>query len=77
MNCCDEQYYGLEYPLGKVESLTHQHARTWLPQPLHGVLVMQMNATVAAYSFLISLDFLNGKERLVDYSAPVFALARY
>lgn len=40
-------------------------------------LVMQLNATVAAYSFLISLDFLNGRARLVEYAAPIFTLADY
>mgnify|MGYP003917273421 FL=1 len=40
-------------------------------------LVMQMEATVAAYSFIISLDFLNGRKRLTPYGSEVFSLASY
>eukprot|EP01136_Pigoraptor_vietnamica_P004543 Opistho-1_new@34979 len=40
-------------------------------------LVKQLNADVAAYSFLISLDFLNGKEKLADFSTNTFNLVAY
>lgn len=40
-------------------------------------LVMQLQATIAAYSFVISLDFLNGRERLKPYVNKVFSLASY
>lgn len=40
-------------------------------------LVMQLGAEVAGYSFLIALDFLNGKDRIGSYSSKVFALASY
>lgn len=40
-------------------------------------LVTQLNAKVAAYSFLISLDFLNGKERLSSFSEHTFSLINY
>jgi len=40
-------------------------------------LVKQLNADVAAYSFLISLDFLNGKEKLADFSINTFNLVAY
>lgn len=40
-------------------------------------LVQQLGAKVVGYSFLISLDFLNGKERLNAYSQNIFSLANY
>lgn len=40
-------------------------------------LVQKLGASVAAYSFLISLDFLNGKHRLTPYANKVFALTSY
>lgn len=40
-------------------------------------LVQQLQAEVAAYSFIISLDFLNGKDRLRAYSSHVFSLVGY
>jgi len=40
-------------------------------------LVERLNAKVAAYSFLISLDFLNGKAKLTDFSPNTFALVNY
>ena len=40
-------------------------------------LIHQLGAELVGYSFLISLDFLNGKTRLKPYSAPVFSLAAY
>lgn len=40
-------------------------------------LVEQLDAKVAGYSFLISLDFLNGKERLKDFSERVFSLTGF
>lgn len=40
-------------------------------------LVEQLNAKVAGYSFLISLDFLNGRERLNSFSPNSFSLTRF
>lgn len=40
-------------------------------------LVKQLNASVAAYSFLISLDFLNGKEKLASFSSNTYNLVSY
>ncbi|TKC05613.1 adenine phosphoribosyltransferase [Pedobacter polaris] len=40
-------------------------------------LVNQLQANVAAYSFLISLDFLNGKQRLDLFSPNTFSLVSY
>ena len=40
-------------------------------------LVQKVNAKVAGYSFLINLDFLNGKDRLKNYSENIFSLADY
>ena len=40
-------------------------------------LVKQLGAEVAAYSFIISLDFLNGKHRLDKFSSNTFSLVSY
>ena len=40
-------------------------------------LVGQLGASIAGYSFIISLDFLNGKDRLIPYSDAIFSLAGY
>ena len=40
-------------------------------------LIEQLGAKVAAYSFVISLEFLNGRERLGPYSDKIFSLASY
>lgn len=40
-------------------------------------LVMQLGAEVAGYSFIIALDFLNGRVRLAPYSKEIFSLASY
>ncbi|RZK59294.1 MAG: adenine phosphoribosyltransferase [Pedobacter sp.] len=40
-------------------------------------LVNQLQANVIAYSFLISLDFLNGKDRLNLFSPNIFSLVSY
>lgn len=40
-------------------------------------LVMQLGAEVVGYSFIISLDFLNGKSRLSPYGSQIFSLASY
>lgn len=40
-------------------------------------LVNQLQANVAAYSFLISLDFLNGKQKLDLFSQHTFSLVSY
>lgn len=40
-------------------------------------LVEQLGAKVCAYSFLINLDFLNGKERLSTFCPHTFSLANF
>jgi adenine phosphoribosyltransferase len=40
-------------------------------------LIQQLDAQVAAYSFIISLDFLKGAARLSPYAGEVFSLAAY
>ncbi len=40
-------------------------------------LIQKMDAEVAAFSFIIGLDFLKGKERLHTYSPLTFTLASY
>ena len=40
-------------------------------------LIQQLGARVAAFAFVISLDFLNGNERLEKYSKEIISLKRY
>lgn len=40
-------------------------------------LIEKLDAVVEGYSFLIALDFLNGRDRLNVFSANTFALASY
>ena len=40
-------------------------------------LMQQLGANVAAFAFVISLDFLNGNERLRKYSKEIISLKRY
>jgi adenine phosphoribosyltransferase len=40
-------------------------------------LIQQLGAKVAAFAFVISLDFLNGNERLEKYSKEIISLKRY
>ena len=40
-------------------------------------LVEQLEAKVVAYSFLISLDFLNGRDRLTSFCPHTFSLASF
>lgn len=40
-------------------------------------LVGQLGAIVCGYSFIISLDFLKGRERLATHGAEVFSLLSY
>ncbi|MES2653734.1 MAG: adenine phosphoribosyltransferase [Bacteroidota bacterium] len=40
-------------------------------------LVGQLGATIAGYSFLISLDFLNGRDRLSEFSKNIFSLTSF
>lgn len=40
-------------------------------------LIRQLDAEVAAFSFLIGLDFLGGKQRLQEFSPLSFTLASY
>jgi adenine phosphoribosyltransferase len=41
------------------------------------LLIQKMKGEIAGYSFLISLDFLNGKERLQKFSKNNFSLVNY
>jgi adenine phosphoribosyltransferase len=84
-----QQTYDLEY--GSATLAIHEDALTAGQQVLvhddllatggtvvaASKLVNQLDAHVAAYSFLISLDFLNGKERLNSFSEHAFSLARF
>jgi len=40
-------------------------------------LVKMQGGTVSAFSFLIALDFLNGKERLLQHSSEILSLVNY
>ena len=41
------------------------------------LLIQKMGGEIAGFSFLISLDFLKGKERLLKFSKNNFSLASY
>ncbi len=41
------------------------------------LLIQKMKGEIAGYSFLISLDFLNGKERLQKFSENNFSVVNY
>lgn len=41
------------------------------------LLIQKMSGEIAGFSFLISLDFLNGKERLLKFSENNISLASY
>lgn len=40
-------------------------------------LIEKLGGKIAGYSFIIALDFLKGRDRLEDFSAPVYSLASY
>ena len=40
-------------------------------------LIYQLGAKVTAFTFVISLDFLNGKEKLKKYSKSIISLKKY
>lgn len=40
-------------------------------------LIKKLNANIIAYSFLISLDFLNGKQQLHNFTEHTFSLVDY
>ena len=40
-------------------------------------LISQLNANVTAFSFVIELGFLNGKDRLKEYSDNIISLTNY
>lgn len=40
-------------------------------------LVEKAGGSVACFSFLVSLDFLDGKEKLMPYSKEIFSLVNY
>ncbi|WP_017257097.1 adenine phosphoribosyltransferase [Pedobacter arcticus] len=40
-------------------------------------LIEKMNGVIAGFSFIVSLDFLGGEEKLKNFSSNVYTLARY
>lgn len=40
-------------------------------------LILRLNATVTAYSFVIALEFLKGRSRIMPYSNKIITLATY
>ncbi len=41
------------------------------------VLIKQLDAKVAGFAFVVSLNFLNGKEKLIKYSDNIISLKEY
>lgn len=40
-------------------------------------LVLKQNASIAGFSFIVGLDFLNGKDKLKSFDAPITCLVEY
>jgi len=40
-------------------------------------LIQKLGGEIAGYAFIISLDFLDGKKKLTDYSQQIFSLVSY
>lgn len=84
-----QQSYALEYGTATIEvheDALHAGQRVLIHDDLLATggtvvaaskLIQQLGASVAAYSFIINLAFLNGKDRLEEYSDKVYALASY
>jgi adenine phosphoribosyltransferase len=84
-----QQSYDLEYGSAVIE----MHADAFLPGQrvlIHddllatggtveaaSLLIQKMQGEIAGFSFLISLEFLNGKERLIAFSEKYVSLARF
>ncbi|MNL40860.1 Adenine phosphoribosyltransferase [compost metagenome] len=84
-----QQAYNLEYGMATIE----MHEDALLPGQkvlIHddllatggtvvaaSKLVIQLGAEVAGYSFIIGLEFLNGRIRLAPYSDKIYSLASY
>jgi adenine phosphoribosyltransferase len=86
---CIQESYDLEYGSATLE--VHEDAFTAGQQVLihddllatggtvvaASKLVNQLGADIAAYSFLISLDFLNGRKRLAPFTKNSFSLTSF
>ncbi|MBK0382684.1 adenine phosphoribosyltransferase [Pedobacter sp. SD-b] len=84
-----QQFYDLEYGTATIEiheDAFEKGAKILIHDDLLATggtvvatsqLIEKMEGKIAGYSFLISLDFLNGNERLEKYSENNLSLARY
>ena len=84
-----QQDYGLEYGKAVIEMHTDSIKPDWnvlIHDDLLATggtaeatakLITKFNAKVAGFAFLVGLDFLNGKEKLVNYSNNIICLVHY
>ena len=84
-----QQEYGLEYGKGVIEMHIDSIKPNWnvlIHDDLLATggtaeaaakLIAKFNAKVAGFAFLVGLDFLNGKQKLVNYSNNITCLVHY
>jgi adenine phosphoribosyltransferase len=83
------QEYKLEYGTAKIEMHVNSLKKDWnvvIHDDLLATggtaeaaaqLVKQQNANVSAFTFLVELEFLKGKEKLITHTNNVICLAQY
>ncbi len=83
------QEYNLEYGSAKIEMHVNSIQKNWnvvIHDDLLATggtaeaaaqLIKQQNAKVSAFTFLVELEFLKGKEKLIIHSNNIICLARY
>lgn len=81
--------YALEYGTAKIEMHTDSIRKGWnvvIHDDLLATggtaqaaahLVQQQGATVSAFTFVVELEFLNGKQKLTNYTKNIICLAQY
>jgi adenine phosphoribosyltransferase len=83
------QEYSLEYGTAKIEMHTdsiHKGAKVVIHDDLLATggtaaatadLIKQFDAEVCAFTFIVALDFLNGKEKLIKHTNNIQCLVHY
>ena len=83
------QSYALEYGLAEIEmhqDAVHENDRVLIHDDLLATggsaqaaaqLISSQNAQIAGFSFIIELSFLNGRDKLTDFSKHIMNLVAY
>jgi adenine phosphoribosyltransferase len=83
------QSYALEYGLAEIEmhqDAVHENDRVLIHDDLLATggsakaaaqLITSQNAQIAGFSFIIELSFLNGRDKLTDFSKHIMNLVAY